>query len=185
MARSVTTTSGRCSAAAATRAAPSEALARRSTAFGLCEQGGEAVPAQVDTYVEDYEASEHLSAGENFCGPWATTFHEARNGAYHVVTTPGGPDNAAVKVNGLIDGVLDLIPDDPALPTYHGTYREKINGLLSAFVEANENVRVTQYRLGSTLVGSDGSTLTLRLTGKFTLNAQGVVVVSHDTFTCS
>jgi hypothetical protein len=31
-------------------------------------------------YVEEYDAYEHLGAEENFCGDWATTFHEVRSG---------------------------------------------------------------------------------------------------------
>ena len=48
----------------------------------------------------------------------------------------------------------------------------------------DDTLRVGQYRLRSTLRGTDGSTLALRLAGKMTMNAKGVVTVSRDTFSC-
>ncbi len=85
----------------------------------------------------------------------------------------------------MIAGSVTLTPDDPTLPTYFGTDREKVNGVfLSVTPEGNDELRIGQYRLRSTLRGTDGSTLALRLAGKMTMNAHGVVTVSRDTFTC-
>ena len=102
-----------------------------------------------------------------------------------MVTAPGGQVEGEFHANGVIDGLAELIPDDAALPTYSGTYREKVNAVVTSFTEEGDTARVSQYRLLSTLQGTDGSTLDLRLSGKFTMNANGVVVVSRDTFTCS
>jgi hypothetical protein len=130
---------------------------------------------------EHYNDAEHFSAGEGFCVSWAGTFHEVRDGGYKVVYPPGGQLDGEFHVNGVVNGLVELIPDDPALPTYSGVYREKTNAVVTV-----EGVpRVAQYRLSSTLVGTDGSSYELALAGKVTVNAQGRVVVSRDAFTCT
>ena len=80
--------------------------------------------------------------------------------------------------------MVELVPDDASLPTYAGEYREKVNGVLTAITDEEDVERVGQYRLSSTLVGSDGSTLELRLSGKVTINANGVTTVERDVFSC-
>jgi hypothetical protein len=134
--------------------------------------------------IEDYNAYEHFAPGEGPCVSWPGTFHEVRSGGYRLVTAPGGRDEEEFHVNGVIDGLVELIPDDAALPTYSGSYREKVNAVATAFT-AESDTRGSQYRLRSTLRGTDGTTLDLRLSGKFTMNANGVVAVSRDTFTCN
>jgi len=134
--------------------------------------------------VEDYDAYEHFAAGDGPCVAWAGTFHEVRSGGYRFVTPPGGQIDREFHVNGVIAGFVELIPDAAGLPTYSGTYREKVNAVLTSFTDEGDTARVSQYRLRSALRGTDGSTLNLRLSGKFTMNANGVVVVSKDTFTC-
>jgi hypothetical protein len=130
---------------------------------------------------EHYNAAEHFKAGDGFCVSWAGTFHEVRNGGYWVVYPPGGQLDGEFHVNGVVNGLVELIPDNPALPTYSGTYREKTD----AVATVGDVPRVGQYRLSSTLVGTDGSSYKLALSGKVTVNAQGRVVVSRDTFTCT
>lgn len=134
---------------------------------------------------EDYDASEPFAAGEGFCVPWAGTFHEVRTGGYTLVTPPGGREPGELHINGVVHGTVELIPDDASLPTYSGSYREKVNGVATEFTEEGDVLRVGQYRLRSTLVGSDGSRLALHLAGKVTVNANGVATVSRDVFTCS
>ena len=134
--------------------------------------------------IEDYNAYEHFAPGDGPCVSWAGTFHEVRSGGYRLVTAPGGQAEGEFHLNGVINGLVELIPDAAGLPTYSGTYREKVNAVVTSFSEEGDTSRVSQYRLGSTLRGTDGSTLNLRLSGKFTMNANGVVVVSRDTFTC-
>ncbi|GAA1576697.1 hypothetical protein GCM10009789_32710 [Kribbella sancticallisti] len=134
--------------------------------------------------VEDYNAYERFAPGEGPCVSWAGTFHEVRSGGYRLVTAPGGQVEGEFHVNGVINGLVELIPDAAGLPTYSGTYREKVNAVVTSFAEEDDTSRVAQYRLRSTLRGTDGSTLVLRLSGKFTMNANGVVVVTRDTFTC-
>jgi hypothetical protein len=133
--------------------------------------------------IEDYNAYEHFAPGDGPCISWAGTFHEVRSGGYRLVTAPGGQLEGEFHVNGVIDGLVELMPDAAGLPTYSGTYREKVNAVATSFTEESD-ARVAQYRLHSTLRGTDGSTLDLRLSGKLTMNASGVVVVSRDTFTC-
>jgi hypothetical protein len=41
-----------------------------------------------------------------------------------------------------------------------------------------------QWRLRATLHGTDGSTLTLQMSGKLTTNGKDEVVVSRDSFSC-
>ncbi|TDO29997.1 hypothetical protein EV643_1426 [Kribbella sp. VKM Ac-2527] len=151
--------------------------------------GGTAAPASAGGaehafVIEDYDASEHFAAGEGPCVSWPGTFHEVRSGGYRLVTPPGGQQAGEFHINGVINGQVELIPDNATLPTYSGTYREKVNAVVTAFTDEGDVARVSQYRLRSTLHGTDGSALDLRLSGKFTMNANGVVVVSRDTFTC-
>jgi hypothetical protein len=156
------------------------AFALVGVAAGPASAGG----SEHEILTEDYNAYEHFEPGEGPCVQWAGTFHEVRSGGYRLVTAPGGQVEGEVHVNGVIDGLVELIPDAAGLPTYSGTYREKVNAVLTSFTEEGDTARVSQYRLRSTLRGTDGSTLNLRLSGKFTMNANGDVVVSRDTFTC-
>lgn len=135
--------------------------------------------------IEDLDAFETFAAGDSPCVSWAGTFHEIRSGGYRLVTAPGGQVEGEFHVNGVIDGLVELTPDDSALPTYSGTYREKVNAVVTSVIEEGDTARVSQYRLRSTLRGTDGSSLDLLLSGKFTMNSNGVVVVSRDTFTCA
>ena len=152
-----------------------------STAIAPAHAGG----AVHETVPEQYDAIEHFAAGEGFCVPWAMSFREVRNGQYKLVTAPGGREPGEFHINGVISGSITLTPDDPTLPTYFGTYREKVNGVITGTDDEGFDVeRVAQYRLRSTLRGTDGTTLALRLSGKLTTNAHGVVTVSRDTFTC-
>jgi hypothetical protein len=151
-----------------------------ATAAGPAAAAG----AQHDFYPEDYDAYEHFAAGDGFCVDWAGTFHEVRHGGYRLVAPPGGQQPGEVHVNGAIDGIVELIPDDPTLPTYSGTYREKVNAVATSFSDEGDVVRVAQFRLRSTLRGTDGSSYALRLSGKTTFNANGVLVVERQTFTC-
>jgi len=151
--------------------------------------GGAAAPAAAAGaehafIIEDFNAFEHFAAGEGPCVSWPGTFHEVRSGGYRIVTPAGGQLPGEFHVNGVIDGRVELIPDDAGLPTYSGTYREKVNAVVTSFSQEGDVARVSQYRLRSTLRGTDGSALQLRLAGKFTMNANGVVVVSRDTFSC-
>jgi hypothetical protein len=156
------------------------AVALASVPVGNASAGG----AEHAFLIEDYNAYEHFASGDGPCVSWPGTFHEVRSGGYRLVTAPGGRDEGEFHVNGVIDGHVELIPDDAALPTYSGTYREKVNGVVTGFTEQDDISRVAQYRLRSTLRGTDGSTLHLVLSGKLAMNANGVVVVSRDIYTC-
>ncbi|MGA8044771.1 MAG: hypothetical protein WCA30_00735 [Dermatophilaceae bacterium] len=140
--------------------------------------------ARHDFQAEDYDAYEQFAPGEGPCVPWAGTFHEVRSGGYRLVTTPDGPDPGEIHINGVIAGLIELIPANPTLPTYTGTYREKVNGVATSFGDNGDTARIAQYRLRSTLTGTDGSALQLQLAGKLTMNANGDLVVSRNTFTC-
>jgi hypothetical protein len=65
-----------------------------------------------------------------------------------------------------------------------GDYREKVNGVVTEFTDEGDVERIGQFRLRTTLHGTDGSSLELRLSGKVTVNANGVTTVERDTFTC-
>lgn len=135
-------------------------------------------------YPESWDASEHFAAGEGPCVPWAGTFHEVRDGGYRLVAAPGGQVPGEIHVNGVVAGSVELVPDDASLPTYSGTYREKTNVILTGSGEDGDVVRVGQYRLRSTLQGTDGSSHDLAMSGKITVNGQGTLVVERDTVTC-
>ena len=142
-------------------------------------------PAQHDFFEETYDGSEYIAADENTCGPWAMTIHEVRSGGYRIVAAPGGQVTDEFHINGAVDGHVQLVPDDPNLPTYTGSYREKVNGVIVGFDEEEGDVaRVAQYRLRIPVTGTDGSKLVLSLAGKMTMNANGRVTVSRDSYTC-
>jgi hypothetical protein len=132
-----------------------------------------------------YDASEHFEAGEGFCVPWSGTFREVQEGGFRYLTPEGGQVAGEVHVNGVIDGSVTLTPDDPSLPTYSGSYREKTNGIVVGVDASGWDVlRVGQFRLTAPLAGTDGSRIEISLSGKLTVNANGVTTVSRDAFSC-
>jgi hypothetical protein len=142
-----------------------------------------AAPAQHDVFVEEYDEYLPFAAGEGPCVDWAGTLHEVRSGEFKVLT-PGGvrhPDE--FHANGVVDGLVELIPDDPTLPSYSGTFREKANAI-GTVTEAGDELRIAQYRVRSVLTGTDGSRLTLSLAGKITVNGHGDLVVDRYEFSC-
>jgi hypothetical protein len=142
-----------------------------------------AAPAQHDVYLETYDAYEAFPAEENPCGTWPGTFHEVRDGAAKLLVPSGQANGGELHINMVVYGLVELIPDDPALPTYSGTYREKADGIVSGW-EGSETDRVVQYRLRIALSGTDGSSLTLVLSGKVTVNGQDRLVVDRMRFSC-
>jgi hypothetical protein len=103
-----------------------------------------------------------------------------------LVAAPGGQVEDEVHVNGAVRGSLALVPDDPTRPTYSGTYREKVNGVLSGVDDNGDDLmRVSQYRLRVPLSTPDGDRLVLTMSGKVTLDAAGRLRVSRDSTTCS
>lgn len=140
-----------------------------------------AAPAQHDLYVEDYDGSVLVTADDNACGPWEATLFERRSGAYKLVVTPNGQ----LQVNGAVDGQVRLVPSDPALPAYAGTYREKANAVITGVDETGEDLsRVGQYRLRVAMTGTDGSDLVLVESGKVTFDAHGTAVVEREVSSC-
>ena len=138
-----------------------------------------------ETYTESYDGSFAMTAEENPCGAWAATLHEVRSGSIKLVTAPGGREEGEYHVNGVIEGTLELVPDDATLPTYSGRYREKINAVITGFdPDSGDVARVAQYRLRSRLTGDGGQRLTLTLSGKLTVAGTGVLVVNRDALTC-
>jgi len=158
------------------------ALVAAALAIGALPAAG--APAQHDVFVEEYDAYEPFAAGEGPCVDWAGTFHEVRAGQGKLVSPGGARHPDEVHVNGVVDGFVELIPDDATLPSYSGTYREKLNALVTISDET-EDLRIAHYRLRSVLTGTDGSRLTLSLSGKITVNGRGDVVISRDVFTCA
>lgn len=144
-----------------------------------------AAPATHDVLVENYDASEHFAAGDaEPCVPWAGTFHEVRNGEIKLVTISSGPQAGEVHANGVVAGFIEYIPDDSSLPTYSGTYREKLNVVLVEMSFDDDAERISQFRLRSQLAGTDGSSLQLAMSGKVTRNSNGEVSVDRFDFTC-
>lgn len=140
-----------------------------------------AAPAQPHVYVEDYDGHEAVEAEENACGDWDATLFEKRSGQYKLVEAPGGE----LHVNGVVHGQVRLVPNDPALPTYGGSYREKINAIITGVDENGDDVaRVAQYRLRLAMTGSDGSELLLVESGKVTFTPAGEAVVTRELSSC-
>lgn len=142
--------------------------------------------AQHGVFEESYDGSFHLSADDNPCGRWAGTIREVRSGSVKIVAAPGGQTPEEYHINGAIDASIEIVPDDPQLPSYAGAYREKLNGVITgADGDGDDVTRVAQYRLRAPMTGTDGSRLLLTLSGKVTLNASGRMVVGRDSMTCA
>lgn len=145
-----------------------------------------AAPAQHETFVESWDGQQHLSAEENLCGHWAATLHEVRSGEYKLVQAPGGQSQDEFHVNGAVDGSVVLDPDDPALPTYTGSYREKVNAIVIGYDEEEGDLaRLVHYRLRLPLTGSDGSALVIVMSGTLVVNAHGDLVSDRGSMTCA
>jgi hypothetical protein len=132
---------------------------------------------------EEWDGTSHWSAEENPCGAWATTFHEVRHGGYDVLLPRGGQVAGEAHINGTVDGWIELVPDDPSLPTYTGGYREKVDGVLTD--PDHDEFRVSQFRLRDRLTGTDGSHLVVLLSAKVTVAANGATVVDRSVESCS
>lgn len=142
-------------------------------------------PAQHGTFAESWQGQRHLSVDDNMCGPWAATIHEARSGTYRIVEAPGGRSSGEFHINGAVDGQISLTPDNPGLPTYSGSYREKVNAIVVGVDDEGDLSRIAHFRLRAPLAGSDGSGLVLTMSGRFTTNAHGQVVTERFSFTCA
>lgn len=142
-----------------------------------------AAAAQHDVITEEYDETEPFAAGEGPCVAWAGTFHEVRHGAYKLVSPPNG--RGETHVNGSVDGAVEVVPDDSRQPSYAGTYREKVDAVVSGITDDGFGFeRVSQYHLKPRLHGSDGSQIVLTLRGKVTVNGRGVVTVQRDVMEC-
>ncbi len=162
------------------------AVALAATGLVLATAASAAAGAQHGDFEESYDGSFHLSADENPCGPWAVTIREVRTGGAKIVAPPGGQVPGEYHVNGAIDALIQLVPDDAQLPTYEGSYREKLNGVITGVDDyGNDEIRVAQYRLRAPMTGTDGSRLVLALSGKVTFDASGRMVVVRDSMTCA
>ena len=106
-------------------------LATTALLTSLATSTATAAPAEHFTFDESYDGRTRIAAEENSCGPWAATLHEVRSGSYRIVAAPGGQVPGEVHVNGAVDGLVELVPDDPSLPTYTGSYREKANAVIT------------------------------------------------------
>jgi hypothetical protein len=142
-----------------------------------------AAPAQHDVVVDEYDEYLPFAAGAGPCVDWAGTLHEVRSGRFKVLEPGGARHPDEFHANGVVDGSVELIPDDPALPSYAGTFREKANAI-GTVTDEGDDLRIAQYRLRSVLTGTDGSRLTLSLSGKITVNGNGELVVDRFEFTC-
>lgn len=145
-----------------------------------------AAPAQHDVFTESYSSSQPMTAEENPCGNWSGTLSEVRSGSNKILIPPGGQVDGEFHVNGSVQGSLSLVPDDPNLPSYAGTYREKSTAVFSGFdqEEGDDITRVGRWSLRAVLAGTDGSRLVLWLSGKSTINGQGRVVVDRRLEMC-
>jgi hypothetical protein len=56
-----------------------------------------------------------------------------------------GPQMGEVHLNGVIAGFIEYIPDDTSLPTYSGTYNEKLNGVLLELTFDDDQERISQF----------------------------------------
>ncbi|MEO6203761.1 MAG: hypothetical protein ABIO67_00015 [Mycobacteriales bacterium] len=103
------------------------------------------------------------------------------------MVTQGGQQPGEVHINGAVDGRVEIVPDDTSLPTYTGSYREKISGVFTGTdpETGDDSVRVLTFRLRVPLAGSDGSHLVLLLASKVTRKPSGDVVVARFTQACS
>lgn len=167
-----------------TAAAVGAAVLAAAAVTGAAPAPAEASGAQHVFVPEEFDGTEHFDAGAGPCVGWAGTFHEVRHGGYRIVVAPGGRVAGEAHANGTVDGLVELTPDDPALPSYRGSYQEKNVVVLTDPTSDDGGLRVGHFALLTKLAGSDGSTLWLGTSGHVTLDAQGRVVVARDRFTC-
>lgn len=141
--------------------------------------------AQREHWSADWEGTEAFDAGEGPCVAWSGNLHETRTGGYDLVTAPAGQVEGEFHVNGMVDGHVELVPDDAALPSYSGDYREKVNGIVTGYDEQRGDLaRVMRFRLRVPLTGTDGSQFVLTMSGRVTLDARGRTVVERESYDC-
>ncbi len=163
------------------------ALASTALAFAALTPTAASAAATHDYFPDTFDATEHFDAGEGPCVDWAGSFREVRNGGYRLLTASGGQVDGELHVNGVVDGQVYLVPDDPSLPAYSGSYREKVTGVATYFDEENgenDRLRVISYRLRVPMKGSDGSSFVIVISGHTTVNAKGATVVDRNDFEC-
>jgi hypothetical protein len=141
-------------------------------------------PAQHDRFEEESDTTFSFGAGEGPCVEWAGTMREVRSTRYKVLTPGGARHPDELLTNGVVDGFVELVPDDPGFPSYAGTFREKVNGAVTV-TEDGDELRIANYRARSVLTGTDGSSVTLVLSGKITVNGRGELVIDEEQFACS
>ena len=114
--------------------------------------------------------------GSSTCVPWAGTFHEvlAPLPRPHHPRRPGARQRSDRRLHR-------AHPRRPIAADLVGDYREKLTGIAT---ESIDEPSVAQYRLRSTLLGSDGSSLDYSLSGKVTVDAKGVARLERHSSTC-
>jgi len=131
----------------------------------------------------NWSGSYDLAAAENPCG-FATTVAETRTGFYRYLWASGGQLDGEGHLNGAIQGTMTLTPDDASLPTYSGSYVEKVNGV---FIGRGEDAlfRTLSYQQRVMLTGSDGSRLTVVFVNKAAVNANLEITFTRQFASCS
>ena len=114
-----------------------------------------AAPAQHDVYDATFDGTEHFTADENFCGPWATTFHEVRAGQIKIVIPPGGQQPGDSPTASWMGASTWSRTTRGCRHTAGPTGRT--NAVITSIIDETDTVRVAQFRVRSTLRGTDGS----------------------------
>lgn len=92
-------------------------------------------------------------------------------------------DDGETHVEMTASGTFTLTPEDPASPTYTGSYREHVAGRFVS--EGDDDVPVVMtYVVTLSGAGSDGSRLRGRLTGHVTVRPDGTVTARQQTASC-
>lgn len=135
-----------------------------------------ATPALAGAYAVTWHwtmEEQDLGAGLEPCLPsenWGATLTITTSGKGHITET-----NGTSLFSGSQHGTFVLDPDDPALPTYTGMYRDNISYNFNAYGES--------FVLLTTIVGSgeDGSRLVSVARIKATVTRNGLVLEFIDT----
>ena len=110
----------------------------------------------------------------NFCTGDPAMITTIRTGVFHVTELP----NFTYHITGTATGTFELVPLDPALPTYIGRFTQH-------FSESGNGQNFTaSLTISVRGTGSDGSRLHFIETAHFSVSATGVVV-EFDTPRCA
>jgi len=124
---------------------------------------------------QDFSHGDEIGAG---CPSFVGTLEEDLSGRDVGFLTADG----IAHVHTTVQGVVTLTPDDPADPSFHGSYAMVQTG---TYTDGGSGTKVMTRAVNGTLAGSDGSSYQLHETLHLTTDGRGRSTVSLDHLSCS